>query len=700
MKTARGAHPPPDPLDTGRLEQAEALRAGQARVLEMVATGAPLAEVLTELARLVEAHSPGLLASIVVLDDDGVHLRHAAAPSLPAAYVQAVDGAPIGPRAGSCGTAIYLGQTVIVTDVVEDPLWEAYRHLAEPHGLRACWSTPIRSRHQAVLGSFAMYYKRPQAPGPAELQLAEMACHIAGIAIERQREADALRASEEKYRTFFEQDLAGAYGAAPDGRLLACNPAYARLFGFDSVEEALQANLWSRFPSEEAARSFLERLRAQGTLQNHEHQVRGRDGSALMVVETALGRFDDRGQLAGIYGHVIDETERRAAEAQLRQAQKIEAVGQLAGGIAHDFNNLLGVIIGYCDLLLRETEYAGRARVEQIKRAGERAADLTRQLLAFSRKQVLEPRIIDLNRVLANIERMLRRLIGEHIQLVTAFQRNLGLVRADPGQLEQVVVNLAVNARDAMPRGGRLVLKTSNVEIDQEYVRLHPGASAGPHVMLVASDSGQGMDAATQARVFEPFFTTKEPGKGTGLGLSTVYGIVKQSGGYIEVDSEPGHGATFTVYLPRAPETVPGATAVPDREPALGGSETILLLEDEESLRLMLCELLRAAGYEVLECGSAEAALSAALQPPSGPIDLMLTDIVMPRMKGHEVARRIRSVHPHMRLLYMSGYSPDALDERDGPDQGFEFIAKPFSAEALLRRLRKVLDRPPSAGLP
>jgi two-component system, cell cycle sensor histidine kinase and response regulator CckA len=680
--------------DVTEARRAEAARTGQARVMEMVATGSPVRQVLLELVRLVESQSPGMLASVLLLDEDGVHIRHAAASSLPAGYVAAMDGQSIGPAAGSCGTAMFLKKAVVVTDILEDPLWEPYRELAAPHGLRACWSTPILSREGAVLGSFAMYYPQPRAPGPAELRLAEMACHIAGIAIEHQRAVDALRASEEKYRTLFEEDLAANYVASPAGELITCNSAYARIFGFGSVAEAHQSNLWERFPSAQIAQSVLALLQIQGKLQAHEHQLLRRDGALLHVLGTAVGRFDDEGRLVEIHGYFVDETERRAAEDQLRQAQKIDAVGLLAGGIAHDFNNLLGVITGYCDLLLRDTEYAGRGRVDQIRKAGERAADLVRQLLAFSRKQVLEPKVLDLNRVLADIESMLRRLIGEHIQLVTAFDRELGLVKADAGQIEQVLVNLAVNARDAMPQGGRLVIKTSNVEIDEDYVRTHPGASPGPHVMLMASDTGHGMDQETQARIFEPFFTTKEPGKGTGLGLSTVYGIVKQSGGYIEVDSEPGRGASFTIYLSRVREVAATSGAAKSDEPeTLGGTETILLLEDEESLRLMLSELLRAAGYEVLECDTPEAALAAAVRSPPRAIDLMLADLVMPRMSGHEVAQRIRRVHHRMKLLYMSGYSRDVLG-RPGPDRDVEFIAKPFSAAALLQRVRAVLDRP------
>jgi nitrogen-specific signal transduction histidine kinase/ActR/RegA family two-component response regulator len=396
---------------------------------------------------------------------------------------------------------------------------------------------------------------------------------------------------------------------------------------------------------------------------------------------------------------MIDVTERRHLEDQLRQAQKMEAVGQLAGGVAHDFNNLLGVITGYSDLALREIDpqHRARQRVEEIRKAAERAAALTRQLLAFSRKQILQPRVLDPNAVVTDVERMLRRLIGEHIQLVTVLAQNVGTVKADPGQVEQVIVNLAVNARDAMPGGGKLIIGTANVELDEGYVRRHADARPGPHVVLSVSDTGHGMDAVTLSRVFEPFFTTKGAEKGTGLGLSTVYGIVKQSGGHVTVYSEPGHGTTFKVYLPRVDEPLEPRLDRAVGEQASRGTETVLLAEDEESLRLMFREVIERAGYVVLEAASPEAAFAVS-ESHEGPIHLLVTDVVMPRMGGQELARRVLAIRPDVRVLYVSGYSFDGVGQQGLLEPGTNFLEKPFTAEALLRELRRILDTPPKKG--
>ncbi len=388
-------------------------------------------------------------------------------------------------------------------------------------------------------------------------------------------------------------------------------------------------------------------------------------------------------------------TERKQLEAQLLQSQKMEAVGRLAGGIAHDFNNLLTVIKGYSELLVEEVGGDGRLRraAEEIDKAADRAALLTRQLLAFSRRQVLEPEVLDLNDVVANMDKMLRRLIGEDIDLVSVRRPGLGRVKADPGQIEQVIMNLAVNARDAMPQGGKLTLETANVELDEVYARNHVAITPGSYVMLAVSDTGCGMDAETQARIFEPFFTTKELGKGTGLGLATVYGIVKQSGGYIWVYSEPGQGTTFKVYLPRLEEAV--ETAQPEREivrPARG-SETVLLVEDEENVRQLVRQTLEKNGYTVLEARAGAEATQLSAQHP-GPIHLMLTDVVMPKMSGRELAERLALLRPGIKVLYMSGYTDNAIVHHGVLDPGTAFLQKPFTAADLGQKVREVLDSP------
>lgn len=420
---------------------------------------------------------------------------------------------------------------------------------------------------------------------------------------------------------------------------------------------------------------------------------RRKNGPDMPVLLSISVLQDGEGRVTGAFAVAQDVTEQRRLEEQLRGAQKMEAVGQLAGGVAHDFNNLLMVIMGYAGDL-KERLHASdplHKKVEEIERAGERAASLTRQLLAFSRQQVLEPRVLDLNSVVEDLQGMLRRLIREDIELVTELDAELGQVKADQGQIEQVIVNLIVNARDAMPRGGRLTIQTSNVQVDEAVARLRPTMSPGTYVRLTVTDTGTGMDAATQSHIFEPFFTTKERGKGTGLGLATVYGVVKQSGGFIWVSSELGHGATFEIFLPRVGQPAP-ATAPDDRtKETATGSETILLVEDDEALRTLILEALGARGYTVLEAAGGVEALRLVRQQ-SCKIDLLLTDVVMPGMRGPQVAESVVALCPNVKVLYMSGYA----DFGAGPDgflkPGERLLQKPYTLTELARTVREVLE--------
>jgi signal transduction histidine kinase len=440
-------------------------------------------------------------------------------------------------------------------------------------------------------------------------------------------------------------------------------------------------------------------------------QAREREQAAAneRLKEAALAReraaelavFNDK-LLAEIAERKRAEADRQALEAQLLQSQKMEAVGQLAGGVAHDFNNMLTVISGYSAILLETLDAAdpNRGDIEEIRGAAERAAGLTRQLLAFSRKQVLQPRVVDLNsEVITGLEKMLRRLIGEDIELVTSLDGHLGLVNADPGQLEQVIVNLAVNARDAMPDGGRLVIETANMELGAEHAGRHIGVKAGRYVMLAVTDTGSGMKPETMARMFEPFFTTKEQGKGTGLGLATVYGIVKQSGGDIWVYSEPGHGTSFKIYLPLVEE--PKSAAVPASTKAhdYAGTETILLVEDDETLRLLARRILQSRGYTVLEARDGEQALAICGQPATR-IDLVATDAVMPKMNGRVLAERLATLRPRLRVLFMSGYTDDDMLRRGIMDPRMAFLQKPFTPEGLAKKVREVLDSPAPVAVP
>jgi len=384
----------------------------------------------------------------------------------------------------------------------------------------------------------------------------------------------------------------------------------------------------------------------------------------------------------------------RASQSQLEHSQKLEAIGQLAGGVAHDFNNMLTAIIGYTDLSLRRVglENPIRRNLEETKKAAERAASLVRQLLAFSRKQILEPKVLDLNEVVKDMHKMLTRLIGENIQLATRLETELGSVKADPCQVEQIIVNLVVNARDAMPRGGRVTVETANVTLDEQNALKHVLVKPGEYVMLAVSDTGSGMDQETQARIFEPFFTTKEVAKGTGLGLSTVYGIVKQSGGNIWVYSEQGFGTVFKVYLPRLDDAAASTLANQSQETNVPrGTETILLVEDEEVVRGLTRKILMQAGYNVLDAKGGDEAIRLC-RAHAGPIDLLLTDVVMPEVSGKEVADRLLELRPSIRVLYMSGYTDEAIVQHGVLDANVKFIQKPFTWVGLTRKVREVLN--------
>jgi signal transduction histidine kinase/CheY-like chemotaxis protein len=415
-------------------------------------------------------------------------------------------------------------------------------------------------------------------------------------------------------------------------------------------------------------------------------------GHPLTAEITVTPRVEGKAVI-GAVGIARDITDRRRLEEQYRQAQKLEAVGRLAGGVAHDFNNLLTAINGYSEVIL-DTLRPGdplRESLEQVRKAGERAALLTRQLLAFSRKQVLHPTVLDLNALLADMNRMLGRLIGEDIDLVVRPALDLWQVKGDPGQLEQVVMNLVVNARDAMPTGGKLTVETANVALDATYVAAHPDAHAGEHVLLAVSDTGCGMDAATRARIFEPFFTTKGPEKGTGLGLATVFGIVKQSGGHIEVYSEPGLGTTFKIYLPRYRNGAPAGKSHAGQKVVARGSETVLLVEDEDGVRKLARLVLQERGYKVLEARHGGEALLICEQY-DGTIHLMVTDVVMPHMSGRQVAERLQTLRPEMKVLYLSGYTDDAIVRHGVLEADTPFLQKPFTPDNLALKVREVLD--------
>jgi PAS domain S-box-containing protein len=508
---------------------------------------------------------------------------------------------------------------------------------------------------------------------------------------ERRRAEEALRQSEAQYRSLFESAVFGIYRASREGAFLTINPALVSMLGYDSMDELLAVDMPSLFVEPEVGLDFFRRSYEQGQIAGVEALWQRKNGDHIRVRLTGRLTRDPASGEAVFEVIAEDITERTRLQQQLHQAQKMEAVGQLAGGIAHDFNNMLTAILGYADLL---TDQIGPDKpigrdLREIRVAAERAAALTQQLLAFSRKQVIAVTPVNLTALVRNVEPMLRRLLPETIRISCGLGEPLDVVLGDVTQLENLLINLSVNARDAMPRGGTLTIATRNASLDEVFVRTHPGSSAGAFAALVVSDNGTGMSPEVVRRIFEPFFTTKERGRGTGLGLAAVYGTVKQLGGYIDVESEPGRGTTFTSYFPRteAPATNEKVMVVPVGNKV--GAERVLLVEDEGGVRAFARIALARFGYQVVEADSGEAALEqlGTMTPP----DLLLTDVVLPGIDGRELARRVTLDHPNARVLYMSGY-PTALRTADGFQiPGVEVIEKPFTAQMLLTRVRQVL---------
>jgi two-component system, cell cycle sensor histidine kinase and response regulator CckA len=480
-----------------------------------------------------------------------------------------------------------------------------------------------------------------------------------------------------------------------DCRFTKVNHAMARWLGLGDPDDAVGKSDRDFSGSEHSQQAYADEQRIMATgqaLVGHDEKETWPDGRTTWVSTSKVPLRDESGQVVGLVGVSRDITERRHFEDQARLGQKMEAIGRLAGGVAHDFNNILGVIIGFGELVLNRLpeEDPLRTRQEEVLKAAHRAAGLTRQLLAFGRRQVLQPKVLDLNGVVGDMDKMLRRLIGEDLELATTLDPDLGSVWADPGQIAQIVMNLAVNARDAMPGGGRLTVETKNVELDEAFGASHPPTRPGRYVMLAVSDTGSGMDAETQSHIFEPFFTTKVVGQGTGLGLPTVYGIVKQSDGYVWVHSEVGVGTTFRIFLPLLGDTAP-AVCDASPSPVVGGSETILLVEDEASLRGVLHETLADNGYTVLVAGDGAAALQVA-DEHAGPIHLVVSDVVMPGMNGRQAAEELEAKRPGTKVLFVSGYNPEAIVRHGEFGLGTAFLSKPFTSAALLRKCRVLLD--------
>lgn len=669
-------------------KRTEQMLAWEADVLELVATGCASRGVLRRLIEGIEQLLERSHAAVLALHGD--RLYQALSLSLPEQYAAAIDGFAIGPTAGSCGAAAYSGRHVIVEDIERDLRWKDFAATALEHGLRACWSVPIRSGSGRSIGTVCVYFREPREATAPELAVLERAASLAAIVMERE-EREHLLAS-------IDRDVnEGVFRSTVDRGLIYVNSAMARLFGVETPAELLRLPVESLYADPASRAGLLHMLLERGSLTNQEVEFRRRDGSTFIGLVNGVVVLGHDGRTHYFDGAVTDITARKQLEARLRQAQKLEAVGQLAGGVAHDFNNLLTAITGCAESLCDRLTPGSRERQEalEVLRAADRGAALTRQLLAYGRQQVLAPSVHDMNAVVDDLATMLRRLIGEDIELSIEHADEAALVRVDRGQIEQVLLNLVLNARDALPNGGALRVAVSPVEIDAEFVESHPDARPGRFVCLSIDDDGIGMDAETRVRAFDPFFTTKAAGKGTGLGLSTVYGIVRQSDGWVDLTSELGVGTKVRAYLPRVDA---GSLPTGDADQAADARDVlrphasparILVAEDEEVVREIVVASLQLAGHTVLAAEGGEQALRVA-RATDEPIDLLLSDMVMPGMGGRQLAERLRADRPGLRVVFMSGYSADREPQEAGAP--VEHLQKPFTRAALLAKINASLS--------
>jgi PAS domain S-box-containing protein len=663
---------------------------GQRELLERIAAGAPLNELLEQIVRLVEAQSEGMLCSILLLDER--RLRHGAHSSLPDQFIQNIDGSQIGPNAGSCGSAAHLGERVIVEDIATHPYWNDYRHLALPLGLRACWSSPIFSPERDVLGTFAMYYREPRRPNARELVWVDRATHLAAIAMCRDRAAQVLQRSEARYRQIIDTAYEGVWLTDSDANTLFVNGRSAELLGYTSEE--LLGRSWFEFvaaSSRAVARELVQRT--QNSSQQVELLFRRKDGSQFWAIVAASAVRNEQGAPIGMLGMLTDITELRKAEFALRQSQRMEILGTLAGGIAHDFNNLLAAISGNLALVVGDLpeRHAVQNWLSEIDVAVRRATDLVRQILTFSRHQESRPQPLRLETVTDEAVQLLRATLQGGIQIETHYAPELPEVLADPTQLHQVVMNLATNALFAMEKsGGTLSIRAESAIEDARKTAGATELRGGTYVKLEVSDTGVGMDASTLERIFDPFFTTREPGSGTGLGLSVVHGIVEGHQGAIEVRSKPGAGSCFSVYLPAVtrPRVEPARPGRLDH--ARGEGERVLCLDDEAAVVRVSTQVLRRLGY--LPTGHTDAlqALEEFRADPSA-FDLLLTDFAMPELTGHELVAAFQRLRPGLPIVVTTG----RIDGRDIDALNAvgirEVLLKPSSVAELSTALRRAL---------
>jgi two-component system cell cycle sensor histidine kinase/response regulator CckA len=677
--------------DISERKRAEALSSALYRIAEKASAAQDLQQFFAAIHGIVDELMPATNFAIAIHDPESQTL------SFPY-FVDERESCPAPAKLASGLTEYVMrtGESLLCTPELAKQLQRRGEvKLSTPAPLQ--WlGVPLKVNHHILGALVVKSYSKNTRFRERDKDVLTLISQQLAAAIDRKRNEQSLRRSEVRYRSLVQTAVYGIYRSSLEGRFIDVNPALIGMLGYNSALEVLALDPQKDvFVDPAEYNRMVDEFRRTGRIDGFEVRWK-RNDKAIITVRISGRAVAGGDEPADVLEAIAEDiTERRVLEDQFRQAQKMEAVGRLAGGIAHDFNNLLMVISGYTEVLLDQLAIGHplHSKVDAIQQASDRATTLTRQLLAFSRKQLLELKVIDVNAIVEDMQRLLRPLIGEDIELTTSLAPAVGCTRADAGQLEQVIMNLVVNAKDAMPNGGKICIRTASVTLDDSYRPENTFIKNGPYVMIAVSDNGQGMDRETQARIFEPFFTTKEKGKGTGLGLSTVYGIIKQSGGYVFVQSELGRGTVFTIYFPRIDEPSDAIGATPVALAAAGGTETVLLVEDEDSVRQLVRETLESRGYRVLEAANGQAALTLAASH-SDPIHLVITDVVMPGLNGHELVHQLLPARPGLKVLYLSGYAQDAFPSTAAVDSQKTFLQKPFTLQSLSRKVREILGPP------
>jgi PAS domain S-box-containing protein len=689
--------------------RAEVLSEGQRRILEMIAQGRPVPETLDALMHLLEDHSPEMICSVLLMGPDGEHLHHAAGPSLPSSYSRVVDGFRIGPQVGSCGTAAFRGEPVLVADIETDPLWADFKHIALAHGLRACWSTPILDRGGRVQGTFAIYFRSPGLPTESHQRLIRLATQTIAICLTRHQAERELRNSQERYEALVSSVDGVVWEANPEtAQFLFVSSAAQRLLGYP-VEEWLQPGFWLEHlhpDDRDAASNFCRTESLGGRSHVFDYRMFAADGRILLIRDYVTVLMESgkpqllRGILVDITAQKQIEEQKRRLETDLHHAQRLESIGTLAGGIAHDFNNIIGAILGNAELALKDVpaEHPAHESLDEIHKAGLRARHLVQMILAFGRGDRVEKRPLSIQPVVEEAVHLLRPSLPDGVRIVTRIDLTGDLILTDASQIHQIVMNLGTNACQAMEgRTGTIRVSLEPLFVEPSEAARIPGLAPGHHLRLTVRDEGIGMDAATLGRIFDPFFTTKGVGKGTGLGLPVVHGIVTSHRGAIRVTSQPNQGACFEVFLPVTPE-IPEANSVPDspQPPLSGAGRHILMLDDEEALVRYQSRLLEREGFQVTGFTSPSRALDFLREDPRT-VDALITDLNLPGATGIDVIQEARRLRPGLPVILMSGLMSEELKEAARDHGADEFLAKPGNAEGLMAALQRVLqDAPPA----